>query len=129
MKAKILNHPILGPKLNTILKFAVDASVKRSKEKRKNKKCAPCFNALVLRNKLPSKFQKDSINTLMYHNYSELSEEKKDDLRKQINEFPLITIPKEIRWSSLFRTLESILERFPYFKLFSLIYDRPISVL
>ena len=112
MKAKILKHPILGPKLNLILKFAVDASVKRSKEKRQNKKCAPCFNALILRNKLPSNFQKDSINSIMYHNYAELSEDKKDQLRKQIHEFPVISMPKEIRWSSLFRTLETILERF-----------------
>ena len=110
LKAKIENHPILGPKLNLILKFAVEASVKR---KRSNKNCAPCFNALIHKNKQPSKSQKDSINNLMYHNYNELSEARQDELRKQIQEFPVITIPKDIRWSSLFRTLETILERFP----------------
>ena len=113
MKAKVQNHEILGPKLSLILKFAVEASVKRSKDKRTNKKCAPCFNALIHKNKHPTDSQKDSINSLMYHNFDELSEAKKENLRKQINEFPVINIPKEIRWSSLFRTLESILERFP----------------
>ena len=97
MKNSVQKHPILGPKLNLIFKFASDVSVKRSKEKRINKNCAPCFNALIYKNKQPTKSQKDSINSLMYHNYSDISEAKKEDLRKQIHEFPVIVTPKEKR--------------------------------
>ena len=114
VKTDIEADSVLGSKLKTVLKFAVDASVKRSADKRKNPKCAPSFNALLIKNKQPTNQQKDHIGKLMFHNYADLSEERKNAFRKETMEFPLINIPKEIRWTSLYNTIESILGRFHF---------------
>ena len=110
LQKDIEQDPVLGEKFKTIMKFAVEASQKRSSQKRKNSKCAASFNALLMQNKHPTKAQKDNIGMLMYHNYTDLSEERKNTLRKQIMEFPLIPIPRDIRWTSLYYTIEAILE-------------------
>ena len=48
----------------------------------------------------------------MIHRYDELNEKSKTEFRDRTREFPVLSTVKEIRWTSLYYTVENMLLKF-----------------